>query len=156
MYKATRQLIKVRQPYTNFVVEVVPVKQVGGGVANQCFQNASDDEMLSKGNKVVSGWIVNPYDSIRNSTAIVQHWWNIDSAGNYFDTTPGVELKLEYVIDSELAEFGQVNFDKLSNLVALSLLLKDNVFFGVDEKLTLKSLSSLTTKNLFDLSRGKL
>jgi len=153
MYKATREPIKSRQKHTEFVVEIVDVKQIGGGVANQCFQNATDDAMLAKGNKVVSGWIVNPYDSTRNSTAIVQHWWNIDSKGNYFDITPDVESRLEYVIDSEIADFGQANYDNLQNLVALSLLLKDGKFYGVDETLTLKSLSSLATKNLFDLTK---
>lgn len=149
MYKATRELIKARQPHTDYVVEVVSVKQVGGGIANQCFQNATDDEMLAKGNKVVSGWVVNPYDSLRNSTAIVQHWWNIDAEGNYFDTTPALDSKLEYVIDCEIAGCGQDNFDKLDNLVALSLLLKDNKFYGVDEELNTRSIASLATKNLF-------
>lgn len=149
MYRATRELIKSRQPHTNYVVEVVSVKQVGGGVANQCFQNATDDEMLTKGNKVVSGWVVNPYDSHRNSTAIIQHWWNIDAEGNYFDTTPALDSKLEYVIDCEIAGFGQNNFDQLDNLVGLSLLFKDNKFFGVDEKLNTRSIVSLATKNLF-------
>lgn len=153
MYKATRELIKARQQHTDYVVEVVPVKQIGGGVLNQCFQNSTDDEMLANGNKAVSGWIVNPYDSIRNSTAIVQHWWNIDAQGNYFDTTPAVDTKLEYVIDCEIAGFGQDNYDSLDNLVALSLLLKDNIFFGVDEYLNVKSLTSLSTENLFVLTK---
>lgn len=151
MYKATRSLIKARQPHTNYVVEVVAVKQVGGGAANQCFQNATDDSLLAKGNKVVSGWVVNPYDKFKNSTAIVQHWWNINSDGIYFDTTLSGSVDLEYVIDSELADFGQVNLDRLSNLVALSLLLKDDSFFGVHENLNTESLSSLATHNLFDL-----
>ena len=48
MYKATRELIKARQPHTDYVVEVVSVKQIGGGVLNQCFQNSTDDEMLDE------------------------------------------------------------------------------------------------------------
>jgi len=146
MYKATRELIKARQPHTDYVVEVVSVKQIGGGIANKCFQNATDDEILAQGNKVVSGWVVNPYDSLRNSTAIIQHWWNIDKDGNYFDITPSLHKNLEYVIDTEIADYGQDNFDKLNNLVALSLLLKDNKFYGVDEKLNVKSIASLSTK----------
>jgi hypothetical protein len=149
MYKATRELIKARQPHTDYVVEVVSVQQIGGGIANQCFQNATDDEMLAKGNKVVSGWVVNPYDSLRNSTAIIQHWWNIDKDGNYFDITPTLNRKLEYVIDSEIADYGQKNFDKLNNLVALSLLLKDNKFYSVDETLSVNVIASLSTENLF-------
>ncbi len=153
MYRATRELIKARQPHTDYVLEVVSVKKLGGGEANQCFQNATDDEILSQGNQVVSGWIVNPFDSFRNSTAIVQHWWNIDKAGNYFDTTPINDVQQDYVVDSDIGIFGQANFDKLSNLVALSLLLKENKFYGVDEKLSLQSLPSLATTNLFDLPK---
>jgi hypothetical protein len=152
MYKATRELIKARQIHTDYVVEVVPVKQVGGGIANQCFQNATNDEMLSKGNKVVSGWIVNAYDRLRDTTAIIQHWWNINAEGNYFDITPGLDPNVEYVIDCEIAAFGQDNFDSLDNLVALSLLLKDGKFFGVDENLNIIPIISLSTKNLFELN----
>ena len=152
MYKATRELIKTRQPYTKYVLEQVFVKQVGGGIANQCFQNATDESLLAKGNKVVSGWVVNAYDSERGSTAIVQHWWNIDTNGNYFDITPDVDGALEYVVDSEISEYGQDNFDELKNLVAISLLFQNGDFFGVekvDGKLITKALPSLATENLF-------
>lgn len=155
MYKATRELIKARQPHTNYLVEVVSVKQIGGGLPNQCFQNATDDDMLAKGNKVVSGWIVNPYDRERSSTAIVQHWWNIDGNGVYFDITPNNGNQIEYVVDCEISEYGQTNYDELSNLVALSLLLKDDKFYGVDENLNLNLLSSLATKNFFIFSGTK-
>lgn len=153
MYRATRELIKARQLHTDYVVEVVTVKKMGGGEANQCFQNATDDEMLSQGNKVVSGWIVNSFDSINRSTAIVQHWWNIDKNGNYFDTTPIDDDQKEYVVDCDIAAFGQANFDELSNLVAISLLFKDNKFYGVNDKISIQSLPSLATANLFNLTK---
>jgi hypothetical protein len=152
MYRATRELIKARQPYTKYVLEHVFVKQVGGGLANQCFQNATDESLLAKGNKVVSGWVVNAYDSERGSTAIVQHWWNIDANGSYFDTTPDVDVALEYVVDSGISEYGQDHFDELKNLVAISLLFQNGDFWGVesvDGKLISKSLLSLATENLF-------
>ena len=155
MYKATRELIKARQPHTKYVLEQVFVKQVKGGIPNQCFQNATDDDLLAKGNKVVSGWVINPYDSERNSTAIVQHWWNIDSNGNYFDTTPDVDATLEYVVDSGISEYGQDNYDALDNLVALSLLFQNGEFFGVeavDGNLITKQLPSLETSNLFQFT----
>ena len=151
MYKATRELIKARQPFTKYVIEQVFVKFIGGGVPNQCFQNATDDALLEQGNKVVSGWVINAFDNERKSTAIVQHWWNIDSNGNYFDTTPGVDPSLEYVVDTSIVEYGQDNFDDLKNLVAISLLFKDGKFYGVDEidgNLSTIKLSSLNTKNL--------
>lgn len=155
MFKATRELIKARQPHTKFVVEQVFVKQTGSGTANQCFQNATDDQMLATGNKVVSGWVVSAYDSQKNSTAIVQHWWNADANGSYFDTTPNIGINTEYVIDSEIADFGQENFDQLKDLVALSLLFQNGEFFGVEKiegKLTIQPLQSLSTKKLFKLS----
>jgi hypothetical protein len=155
MYKAASELVKARQPYTEYIVEQVFVKQLGGGIANQCFQNATDDELLAKGNKVVSGWIVNAYDKANNSTEIVQHWWNIDSNGNYFDLTPDVDGTMEYIIDTDIVAYGQENFDNLDNLVALSLLYKDNQFFSVEKnngQLTIKPIISLATSNLFQFS----
>lgn len=156
MYKATRELIKARQQHTEYVVEQIFVKNIGGGIANQCFQNATDDELLAKGNKVVSGWIVNPYNAINNSTEIVQHWWNIDNTGNYFDTTPNIDPNLEYVIDTDIVAFGQENFDELNNLVVVSLLYKDNEFSSVKKddsgKLIIKLLETFDTKHLFNLS----
>lgn len=155
MYKATRELIKARQQFTDYVVEQVFVRQVGGGIENECFENATNDDLLEKGNKVVSGWIVNAYDGVRNSTAIVQHWWNIDSTGNYFDTTPNLDATMEYVIDVEIVSYGQDNFDDLDNLVAMSLLFKDGEFFAVekiDGKLQTKSIASLATANLFQFT----
>jgi hypothetical protein len=152
MYKATREFIKARQPFTKYVIEQVFVRKDGGGVANQCFQNATDDALLEQGNKVVSGWVVNAFDNERKSTAIIQHWWNIDGNGNYFDTTPGVDAGLEYVVDTSIVEYGQDNFDDLKNLVAISLLLKDGEFYGVDEidgNLITTKLPSLDTKILF-------
>jgi hypothetical protein len=155
MYKASSELIKARKPHTHYVVEQVFVKQIGGGIANQCFQNATDDDLLAKGNKVVSGWIVNAYDKERNSTAIVQHWWNIDSSGNYFDVTPDVDGTMEYIIDIDIVAYGQENFDNLENLVALSLLFQNNEFFSVEQingSLITKPIASLATPNLFQFS----
>ena len=156
MYKATRELIKARQPHTEFVIEQVFVKKTNGGIANQCFQNATDDALIDKGNKVVSGWVVNAYDTNTNSTAIVQHWWNIDSTGNYFDTTPNVDETLEYVVDTDIVKYGQDNYDELDNLVVVSLLYKNERFSYVkkdsNDTLVTLPLSSFETNVLFDLS----
>lgn len=156
MYKACRALIKARQPHTNYVVEQVFVKNIGGGVANQCFQNSTCDSIINSGNKVVSGWIVNAFDSVTNSTAIIQHWWNIDSNGNYFDTTPNISSDVEYIIDTDIVEYGQDNYDDLNNLVVVSLLYKNDEFSYVkkDESGNLINfpLKSFATKFLFQLS----
>jgi len=154
MFKATRELIKARQPHTKYVLEVVIVKQLGSGLPNKCFQNATDDKLLALGNKVVSGWVVATFDSHRQSTAIVQHWWNIDENGVYFDTTPNIEQNYEYVIDTELCDFGQQNIDNLDNLVSTSLLYQHGIFYGVENQngsLVTKPLTSLSTANLFSL-----
>jgi hypothetical protein len=155
MYKATRELIKARQPHAKYVLEQVFVRNVGGGAANQCFQNATNDELVKKGNKIVSGWLVSTFDINKKSTAIIQHWWNVDGDGNYFDTTPGVDPTVEYVIDTSIVEYGQNNYDNLDNLVALSLLFKDGDFYTVDKKngkLTTKYILNLATENLFQFS----
>lgn len=153
MFKATRELIKARQLHTKYVMEQVFVKQIGGGIANKCFQNATADTLLQNGNRVVSGWVVNAFDINTNSTAIVQHWWNIDSSGNYFDTTPDIHKDCEYVVDTDIAEFGQANIAQLDNLVAISLLFKNNEFFGVtmqkNNVLSTIPLQSLMVCNLF-------
>ena len=97
--------------------------------------------------------MVNPYDSLTDSTAIIQHWWNIDVNDNYFDTTSGGSGRLEYVVDCDICDFGQSNYESLENLVALSLLLKNNKFYSVTNSLESKPLASMATRNLFDLTK---
>ena len=152
MFKATRELIKARQPHTKYVLEPVVVQQLGSGLPNKCFQNATDDRLLALGNKVVSGWVVASFDKEKKSTAIVQHWWNIDRNGVYFDTTPDIDKTYEYVIDTEIIEYGQKNIEDLENLVGLSLLFQNEMFYGVEKinnRLVTKYLPSLSTNNLF-------
>lgn len=152
MYKATRELIKARQPYSEYIIEVVSVRQIMGGVANKCFQNATSDALLAAGNQAVSGWIVSQYCKTKNSTEITHHWWNVDKFGRYFDTTPGVS-DIQYVVDSRLAEFGQEHYENLTNLVACSLLYKNNKFYKVKNTaggLVFAELASLETSLLFD------
>lgn len=55
MYKATRQLIAARQKHTRFIVEPVKVHNIGGGRANDCFNNATDEIDAAKSVKVVGG-----------------------------------------------------------------------------------------------------
>jgi hypothetical protein len=151
MRKATRDLIKARQPYTQYVLEVVAVHQQRSCVANACFKNATADSLLEQGNKVVSGWMVGRFIDSTRSTEIIQHWWNIDIDGNYFDLTDGVSSDAEYVVDSGIAEYGQMMLDSLESLVAMSLLYQDGKFFGVREVDGV-----LTYKKLIDLSDGSI
>lgn len=121
MYKATRELIKARQVHTNFVVQVVTVKNIGGGRKNDCFNNACD--YLEKTRcKIVSGWLVNRYDHFTNSTEIIQHFWNTNEEGIFVDTTPIMQGDFEYVIDTDLLIYCQDNLDDINNCVCSSLL----------------------------------
>lgn len=131
MYKATREFIKARQPHAKFVVEVVTgVRKIGGGNIGKCLDNAQKQVDHAKGIKIVSGWVVNKYDTRANLTAIVQHWWNVDSNG-FFDTSI-IEDHYEYVIDMDLAQYASENEDKLESRIAYSIKLKDGHFSLID------------------------
>jgi hypothetical protein len=132
MLKATRELIKARQLHTKFVVEKVDVKLIGGGEQNDCFNNAYNFKETNKGAKVVSGWMVNKFDIKTNSTAIIQHFWNVDAFGTHVDTTPLVGNEHEYVIDVDILIFGQKHYDELDTLVSSSLLLRNGFFSTVE------------------------
>ena len=154
MFKATRELIKARQTHTDFVVEVVSVKQIEGGFMNDCFNNACTYLENSKNTKVVSGWLVNKFDTKTNSTEIIQHFWNVHVlSGEYIDTTPLIPSEVEYVIDVDISIYGQEHFDEINNCVGSSLWLKDGKFKTVDlieGQLVEKEIRELKTENLFD------
>jgi len=152
MFKVTRELIKARQLYSYYELELVSVQQLGTGVANQCFQNATDDALLLAGNKVVSGWVVFPFDVKHQSTAVVQHWWNIDSAGQFFDLTPGVPSDVEYIVDQDIIEYGNKHYEALTNMVASSLEYRNGVFYRIvntNSSLLSVPIPNLSTENLF-------
>lgn len=156
MYKATRELIKARQVHTNYVVEIVSVKKINGGSPNDCFNNACTYIEKNKGCNVVSGWLVNKYDAFSNSTAIIQHFWNINEEGIFVDTTPNIAIDCEYVIDVDLSIYGQENFDEINNCVCSSLWLRDGKFSTVDlinEKRVVRPINHLEIENLFHAVR---
>ncbi len=158
MYKATRILIKERQPHSPYVIEVVTVQQVGGGRANDCFNNACEVLERVAGATIASGWLVKKFNPIDKSTEIVQHFWNVDRHGMHFDTTPVTEARFEYVDDCELNEYGQANIDILNDCVASSLLLKDDKFYAVNKGnagLVFNPIDSLKTSNLFQVAAIK-
>ena len=151
MFASTRKFIKKRQPFSKYVIEKVSVRQIGGGLNNDCFNNAYKVLDREKGIRIVSGWIIEPFNSQTNSTEIVQHWWNIDRNGNYFDTTL-VSHNAEYIVDSALAEFTTDFYDDIDSCVGSSLLLKDNYFYRVKiegEDIHFFSIANLATNNFY-------
>jgi hypothetical protein len=132
MYRATRDFIAARQKHTSYKLQTPQVKRIGGGEAGKCFENATAvvDAGKAKGEKYValSGWLVQPYDKKKNLTAIIQHWWNGDSQGNQFDTSPLINDAEEYVLDFELYEFSRTNFSRIKSNVAMNLLYKNGKF----------------------------
>jgi hypothetical protein len=151
MFASTRKFIKQRQSFSKYVVEKVNVRQIGGGLENDCFNNAYKVLDREKGIRIVSGWIIEPFNALTNSTEIVQHWWNIDRNGNYFDTT-FTNHNAEYIVDSALAEFTNDFYDDINSCVGSSLLLKDNCFYRVKidgEDIHFFSIDNLATKNFY-------
>lgn len=131
MYKATREFIKARQPHAKYTVQLINgVRRIGGGVEGKCFDNSQKQVDHDKGISIVSGWVVNKYDSCANLTAIIQHWWNADKDG-FFDTS-NVADHYEYVIDMDLAQYVSENNDSLASRVAYSLKLVNGSFSLID------------------------
>jgi hypothetical protein len=156
MYRATREFITARQPFAKMEIQVVTVKQLGGGMANNCSDNAINnaenmDEVLS-----VTGWLVHPFNPLTNTTEIIQHWWNVDKNRNYFDTSPDVlGVKCDYVLDFDLYRYAFDNYDDIESIVACSLLLKDGAYIAAladlkdIQNVRYKPINSLDTKTLF-------
>lgn len=155
MYKATRDFLAARQRHTEFKLQTPSVKRIGGGKANKCFENAMAVVERGKAEGVryvaLSGWLVQPYDKEKNCTAIIQHWWNGDSAGNQFDTSPLINDYEEYVLDFALYEFSRTNFERIKSNVAMSLLYQDgNYELLVNEaRMEFRPLPELRTEYLF-------
>lgn len=153
MYKATRSLIKARQQYSNYVVEkLARVRQVGGGAPNECFNNACAAIDRKSGVQVVSGWVVDRYHAIGDFTEITQHWWNVDKKGTYFDTTPGIGVDFEYVIDMAIAEFSQKYLDQINSCVCSSLVLQTGKFLAINlvgKNLIARPIPNVSNDSLF-------
>ncbi len=150
--KATRKLIKERQRFARYKLEIVCVKQLSGGIANDCFGNAYIERKRNSGARIVSGWVVEPFDKSRNITEIVQHWWNVDADGKHFDTTPNIVANSQYVTDTEICVYGQENYDKIESCVASSLLLLNDRFLlvnKINEHLQYKQTKDLSNECLF-------
>ena len=91
-----------RQKFCKAELMVVSVNRISTGKLNDCTNNALDATEEGDEVRTITGSLVHPYDAITNTTEIVQHWWNMNSDGTYFDTTPGVTDDCEYVKDMDL------------------------------------------------------
>ena len=156
MYKATREFINARKKHTDSPLRLPStVRKLESGLPNQCLKNSRNfaNEQKALGNEVImiSGWIVHPYDKVSESTEIVQHWWNSDSKGNNFDTTPCVSDELEYVIDFDINNFAYTHSDKLQSHVGMSLLYKNGKFFQLKnaQSMQLEEIKELKTELFF-------
>lgn len=153
MYKATRDLISARQPHAMRKMEVVKVKKSGGGVANDCHNNALLAFQKDPAALMVSGWLVAAMDKRNNSTAIVAHFWNVKD-GKYFDTTPGITGDYEYVTDNDLHAYVFEHYQELDDVICMSLFYKNEEFDLVDGidgvAYPFGKVYELTTQALFD------
>lgn len=154
MYKATRSLITARQQYSRYFVEkLARVRQVGGGAPNDCFNNACAAQEREAGVQVVSGWVVDRYNASGDFTEITQHWWNVDKKGNHFDTTPGIGVDFEYVVDVAIAEFGQKYLDQIDSCVCSSLVLQTGKFLAINlvgKKIIARPIPDVSNDSLFE------
>ena len=102
MKQVTRRLLKLRNADYVDRVRYAPHPE---STPNYCVQNAFAEAKRS-GSQVAAGWVVGDYFKQQDSTPVMFHFWNIDSNGNHYDTTPEVaqeaDQHYEYVIDYDL------------------------------------------------------
>ena len=163
MYEVTREFIDERKRYSKLPIVFQPnVMNTGGGELKRCFSNAYDvaqsGKVLGKNIICISGWIIGKFDKLNNCTAIIQHWWNFDDSGHHFDTTPLIGDKVDYVIDLEIYEYGQVNFDHIYSNLVPSLMLQNGKYSALidEESMSFVDLNDLRIETLFALQRLQL
>lgn len=157
MRAETKKFIEDRQPHSDKPLKVVNVNLVGGKRPNDCSNNALDavDEM--DGVRPITGWLVNPVNSLTGEVEILAHWWNVDAKGNHFDTTPCQNNEAEYVEDLDLYIFAHKNYDQIESIVAPSLKYKNGAYIACEASLNAisaiveRSIESLANKELFKL-----
>ena len=113
---------------------LVNVLQLGGGAANYCLTNA-EDRARSLGYGVVSGWLALPSKIQGNDwqKQFTQHWWNYDwNHREHLDFSPDIEEGAIYVQDDEIRKFVSENSQALNSHVASSIIMKKDMFYGVD------------------------
>ena len=159
MKAETINFIKDREPFTNGIgLKVInDVSRVKGGTPHHCYKNAqiAKKSATKSGKKVdlVSGWMVQNFSKQHNALSIIAHWWNRDSAGKYFDTTPIVDIQnCEYVEDLEIFKFCIENDAKLSIHQHYSLLYIDGAYEALidEQNMRFRKIKSLQTANFYN------
>lgn len=156
MYKETKEFIKQRQLYSPQPVEYVIVKNMGGGISNDCYGNSYKLRLQDKNYFMVSGWLILPYSKVDKCVKVVQHWFNINlKTIEYVDTSP-VEKNAEYVADMNLYKYCTENDEKMKTHVALSLIYEDERFKSVrnynDKEQIVNEIDNLTAEELYKFS----
>ena len=155
----TAEFMKARAPYTKGLAFklIKNVKFVGGGTANECYNNAhlAKEKAARSGKRIamVSGWIVNKYSEQHRSTSIIAHWWNSDMQGNHFDTTPNASSsEHEYVQDSEIFKFCYDNDAILTVHQHYSLMMIEGNFEVLfdEEKMLFRKVNELKTEHFYN------
>jgi hypothetical protein len=152
----TKKFINLRQPYAPNKLEIVTVKLVGGGKANDCSNNSLNLVEQDDDFRPITGWIVCASKDIDNFE-VIQHWWNADKKGNHIDTTPAIAGVVEYVVDLDLYKFAYQNYDAIDSIVGSSLQIRNENIIAVDEELGVgrkrkyRTLTTLDNHSIFNL-----
>jgi hypothetical protein len=125
-------LIAARKEISNYPIINVAVSNVGGGIANECLDNAQTAKE-ENGWTLISGWIVGEYNKEDDSTEIIQHWWN-QNGDVHIDTTPLVHNNFEYVWDFEVAITALQSQKAGGNNILRSLLLKGGKWYAAHKE----------------------
>jgi hypothetical protein len=152
VYKATRELIKLRQPHSVAALEKVIVNRIEGGEPRRCYDNACLLNDTDSTLKIISGWYVTRWNKLSNSCLVLAHYWNVDEHGNFIDCSPMDDVEGEYVVDSEIGVFSSMNHDELLSNVCSSLLFSKDKILGVDFRKMGKEyrdISDFSTESLF-------
>ena len=146
------QFLAERQRHCRNTLDIVVTAQFSGGLPNQCFNNAFEKSQI-EGISIVSGWLVHPFDTGKNSRQFTQHWWNFDNRlQQYVDFSPNIEVDTTYLVDSDIAFFAALNFHRISSCVPCSVLLSQGQFYGIrrtESGHAIESLPELVTEALF-------
>lgn len=101
MKQATRRLLAIR--YGSQYVPRVTLKPSPTAKKNQCHLNALDEaKRTGWQSEVACGWIVTPYSELAQCSGAMFHYWNVDSDGNHYDTSPMGDMAYDYVMDSDV------------------------------------------------------